>query len=85
MNDIKAQPYSEWLEEALHDLVDLAPQTIGLVMILPDGSTATKYFNADARDLTLFCDAFRLDWLSKVFEANIENIKRLLEEEEDEP
>jgi hypothetical protein len=82
MSDITEQPYSEWLEEALHDLVDLQPVSIGFVMILPDGATATKYYNADTRDITIFREAFGIDHLSMVFEANIDNIKRLLEEGE---
>lgn len=80
MSDITKQPYSEWLEKALHDLVDLQPVSIGFVVILPDGATATKYYNADARAITLFREAFGIDYLSMVLEANIDNIKRLLEE-----
>ena len=82
MKDVAKQPYSEWLEETLHDLVDLQPVSIGFVMIMPDGAAETRYYNADTRDITIFCEAFGIDYLSRVLEANIDNIKRLLEEGE---
>lgn len=83
-NDITEQPYSEWLEDALHDLVELRPVTIGIALILPDGSTATRYYNADSRDLTIMRESFQLDWLSRVLEANADKIKELLNGEENE-
>lgn len=85
MADIKAQPYAEWLEASLRELVELKPRTIGIVCIMPDGKTGTQYFNADNRDRTVMCEAIQIDNLEELIKANADYLRALiLEEDEDE-
>lgn len=84
MADIKDQPYAEWLEASLRELVDLQPRTIGIVCIMPDGSTGTQYFNADSRDRTVMCEALQIDSLEELIKANADYLRALILGEEDE-
>lgn len=82
MNDIKAQPYSQWLEECLRILVDLQPASIGIVTIMPDGSTGTNYWNADNRDRLIMCESIQLDSITELIRVNAQELRELLLEEE---
>ena len=85
MPDIKAQPYAEWLEECLRQLVDMQPASIGIVAIMPDGSTGTNYFNADNRDRLIMCESIQMDSLTEMIRVNAAALRELLlEDEEDE-
>lgn len=84
MSDIKAQPYAEWLEASLRELVELHPRTIGIITILPDGSTGTQYFNADNRDRTVMCEALQIDSLDELIKANADHLRALILGEEEE-
>jgi hypothetical protein len=79
MTDIKAQPYAEWLESVLRQLVDMNPQAIGIVAIMPDGSTGTQYYNCDLRDLTIMREAIMIDYFADLLEANSDYLRKLLE------
>jgi hypothetical protein len=70
MSDIKAQPYAEWLEASLRQLVDLHPRAIGIITIMPDGTTGTHYYNYDLRDLTIMREAIIIDYLAELVEVN---------------
>jgi hypothetical protein len=83
MNDITAQPYAEWLEASLRELVELNPRTIGIVVILPDGSTGTQYFNADNRDRLVMCEAINIDYLEELLRVNADGLRQILDGEED--
>ena len=83
MADITQQPYAEWLEASLGELVDLHPRTIGIVCIMPDGSTGTQYFNADNRDRTVMCEALQIDSLEELIKANADYLRALILEEDD--
>lgn len=82
MNDITAQPYAEWLEASLRELVEPNPRTIGIVLILPDGSTGTQYFNADNRDRLVMCEAINIDYLDELIRVNIDHIREMLEDDD---
>lgn len=85
MADITKQPYAEWLEASLRELVELHPRTIGIVCIMPDGTTGTQYFNADNRDRTVMCEALQIDSLEELLRVNADHLRALiLGEEEDE-
>lgn len=83
MSDIKAQPYAEWLEASLRELVELHPRTIGIITILPDGSTGTQYFNADNRDRLIMCEAINIDYLEELIRVNIDHIREMLEDDDE--
>ena len=78
MTDIKAQPYAEWLEEVLRQLVDLSPRAIGIVVVMPDGSTGTQYYNSDMRDLTIMRESIMIDYLADLVEVNAGYLRKLL-------
>jgi hypothetical protein len=82
MSDITAQPYAEWLEAALHELVELHPQTIGIITILPDGTTGTQYYNADNRDRLIMCEAINIDYLEALIRVNADSLRDILNGEE---
>lgn len=71
------------MEEVLPEMVDLDPVSIGLVMILPDGTTGTSYFNCDTTDMKLMATAIeddrQIDWIK----ANADYIAQILAGEED--
>lgn len=89
MSDITKEPYAKWLEAALRGLVDLHPKSIGITAILPDGMTATNYFEVDNHDRVTMCEAIMVDYLSELIRVNAPSIKAILdsaeEEEEEEP
>ena len=84
MSDIRTQPYAEWLEDALRQMVDLRPSTIGIITIMPDGSTGTRYFNSDNRDRLIMCEAIGIDYLEELIRVNADGIRQILDGEDDE-
>ena len=84
MADIKSQPYAEWLEASLRELVELHPRTIGIVCIMPDGTSGTQYYNADNRDRTVMCEALQIDNLEDLLRVNADYLRQMLLGEEDE-
>lgn len=84
MPDITKEPYAEWLEKALREMVNLKPSVIGITIIMPDGKTGTQYFNADNRDRLLMMEAIMIDYLEALIVANAESLRELLNEEEEE-
>lgn len=84
MADITQQPYAEWLEASLRELVELHPRTIGIVCILPDGTTGTKYFKADNRDLLVMREAIHVDSLIELLRVNADALRDVILGEEDE-
>ena len=83
MADIKAQPYAEWLEASLRELVELHPRTIGIVCIMPDGTTGTQYYKADNRDRLVMGEALMLDYLDALIQVNADYLRNLIFGEED--
>ena len=84
MTDITKEPYAEWLEASLRVLAELKPETIGIVSIMPDGSTGTHYYMADNRDRVTMVEAILVDNLEELLRANADSIRAILNEEEGE-
>ena len=61
MTDIKEAPYAEWLEGVLREMLDLEPQSIAVVMLMPDRTRGTAYWNIDDVDLAVMMDAIAED------------------------
>lgn len=83
MSDITAQPYAKWLEECLHELVKLNPATIGIITIMPDGSTGTQYYKADNRDRLVMGEALMIDYLDALIRVNADHFRDVILGEED--
>lgn len=83
MSDITQQPYSEWLEDSLRELVELHPATIGIITIMPDGTTGTQYYNADNRDRLVMGEALMIDYLAALICSNADHFREMILGEED--
>lgn len=84
MSDITKEPYAAWLEDALREMVAMRPSTIGIITIMPDGSTGTWYFNSDNRDRLIMCEAIGIDYLEELIRVNADGIRKILDGEDDE-
>ena len=83
MTDYTTKPYARWLEEVLPQMVELDPESIGIVMILPDGTTGTVYYNADRRDMAIMRQAIDDDSMADFLRTNADIIAKILSGEED--
>lgn len=83
MKDITKQEYAEWLEDALREMVELEPETIGIVLIMPDGTTGTQYYNADNRDRLIMMEALMIDYLDDLIQVNADHLRELLKEDDE--
>jgi len=81
--DYKTKPYARWLEEVLPQMIEFDPVSIGIVMILPDGTTGTVYYNADRRDMAIMRQAIDDDSLADFLRMNADIIAKILSGEED--
>lgn len=81
--DYTTKPYARFLEEAIPELVEFDPVSIGIVFILPDGSIGTNYFNCDCTDLVLMANAINKDELMSWMKVNGDIIREEWEEGED--
>lgn len=82
MIDIREEPYAEWLEETLQNLAESKPQTIGMVAIMPDGTTGTTYYNMDNRDRLVMIESIIIDYFEQFIRVNADYIKSILNGEE---
>lgn len=64
-------------------MVELDPESIGIIMILPDGTTGTVYYNADRRDMAIMRQAIDDDSLADFLRMNADIIAKILSGEED--
>ena len=83
MGDIREERYAKWLEEVLGEMVDLKPQSIGIVMVMENQTTGTAYYNADNYDMTLMEEAVRQDRLLDFIRVNADTIAGILNGEEE--
>lgn len=65
-------------------MVELDPVSIGIVMIMPDGTTGTCYFNVDREDMEIMKLAISDDQLVEFFKVNADALAGILSGEEDE-
>lgn len=64
-------------------MIEFDPVSIGIVMILPDESTGTVYYNADRRDMAIMRQAIDDDSLTDFLRMNADIISKILSGEED--
>lgn len=83
MADIKEEPYAEWLEGVLREMLDLEPQSIAVVMLMHDGTRGAAYWNADDIDLAVMMDAIAEDKYLGWIRKNKEELLEALNEEGD--
>ena len=83
MMDIEKLPYAKWLEETIRDLVEGNPQQICIAAIMPDRSVGTAYYECSAQDKAILAHNIQVDITMDVIEANIGEIKQMLDQTEE--
>lgn len=82
--DINKLPYAKWLEETIRDLVESNPQQICIAAIMTDRSVGTAYYACSVQDKAILAHNIQVDITMDVIEANIGEIKQMLEQAEEE-
>ena len=83
-DDWTAAPYAEWLEQSIQELVKANPQAIAMEMVGDDGLVSTCYYNTSPNDRACMIDAMRDDARWEWLYANKEEVRAILEDEDDE-
>lgn len=81
--DVSRLPYAAWLEDTIRDLVESKPKRICIAAIMPDQSVGTAYYDCSAQDKAIFAHNIQVDITMDVIEANIGEIKEMMEEDSD--
>lgn len=68
--DITKQPYSEWLESALRELVELKPNDICITGILGNGDFYINMFRDSVQNELIFSSMIQQDAMIRNLEAN---------------
>ena len=83
MEDVTKSVYAEWLEEFIHNIMELKPEKIGMCCFLPDGSTLTSYFGGCYHmDKAVMGYTMNLDAIMDVTTANAKEIVEAAEEQD---
>lgn len=81
--DIWKAPYAAWLEDTIRDLVESNPQQICIAAIMPDKSVGTAYYECSAQDKAILAHNIQVDITMDIIEANISDIKQMLDQAEE--
>ena len=81
--DVSKLPYAAWLEDTIRKLVESHPQHICIAAILPDDTVGTAYWMCDARDKSILAHNIQADITMDIIEANIGEIKQMLDQTEE--
>lgn len=84
MIDYKTKPFAQWMEDVLPEMVELNPESIGIICTMPDGTTATSYFNTDNATRAEMIRAIAQDSLLAWIGSNAALIRNVLEIDEEE-
>lgn len=79
--DYQNKPYSKWLDDMIIKLFDMDPESIAIVTINKDGTTATTYFNMHNGDRVTAMRAIAQDSMLEYVRLNADLIINLLREE----
>ena len=82
-DDLTSAPYVEWLEQSIQELVNANPQAIAMEMVGEDGLVSTCYYNTSPNDRACMIDAMRDDARWEWLYANKEEVRAILEDEDD--
>ena len=81
--DIWKAPYASWLEDTIRDLVESNPQQICIAAIMPDKLVGTAYYKCTAQDKAIIAHNIQVDITMDIIEANISDIKQMLDQTEE--
>ncbi|MBO5740773.1 MAG: hypothetical protein J6R54_02160 [Bacteroidaceae bacterium] len=82
--DLSSAPYTPWLESVVKELYDIQPTSVMMVMRDESGKTFSCYWNVSADDRAIMIDALRYEGISEWIRDNRDEIKAILDGEEDE-
>ena len=82
-DDWTAAPYAPWLEETIQEMVTANPVAIAMQMIDEDGLVHTCYYNTSPNERACMIDAMRDDARWEWLYANKEEVRAILEDEDD--
>lgn len=82
-DDWTAAPYAPWLEECIQELVKADPCAIAMSLVDKDGLVSTCYYNTSQNDRACMIDAMRDDARWEWLYANKEEVRAILEDEDD--
>ena len=84
-DEIKEQPWFEWMEDALRAMYEDSPTSIMLAARLKSGDTMTAYYNAGPEDIAAMLSHVNGDSIIHIIEVNATYIKDILDKaDEDE-
>ncbi len=69
-NNVFAQPYAKWLEQALKELVNFPVKGICLNAVTADGDTYTNYYKISMRDKIVIAGILQQDAMLDTMAAN---------------
>lgn len=72
------------METVIKDLFDVDPMCVALQMRDANGKSYTSYWNCSQDDRAVMMDAMREDWLFNFLQNNREEIREILESDDDE-
>ena len=82
-DDWTALPYAQWLEECIKEMMGANPVAIAMEMVGEDGLVSTCYYNTSPNDRACMIDAMRDDARWEWLYANKEEVRAILEDEDD--
>jgi len=82
-DDWTSAPYAPWLEECIQELVKADPCAIAMSLIDKDGLVSTCYYNTSPNDRACMIDAMRDDARWEWLYANKEEVRAILEDEDE--
>ena len=78
-DEIKEQPWFEWMEDALRAMYEDSPTSIMLAARLKSGDTMTAYYNAGPEDIAAMLSHVNGDSIIHIIEVNAAYIKDILD------
>ena len=83
-NDITKLPFAGYLEEAIHDLAEIKPESIAILATLPSGEVYASWYNASAFDKALYAHMMQTQAMRDELEANSDWLRQVVDGELDE-
>jgi hypothetical protein len=83
-DDWTEKPFASWLENTIRELVNANPVAIAMEMVDETGLVSTCYYNTSANDRACMIDAMRDDARWEWLYENKDEVRAILEDEDDE-
>lgn len=84
MDNMEGNPFFEWLENVLRDIVEEHPKSVSIESVDDDGNVATRYFNVNRGDRALMMAAMQEAQIMDTISDYREEIVEILNSEDEE-